>query len=126
MTTSFGTVTGLSYNTGLSSVTATTASLVWTNGASDMFQMIYQTDATRDILSLFVDIGASGYWAGTPTLNLICHVSGTNTVGYPTCASWGITVSRATGTISFASTPAFDMSTYATGTMSGSFTFTPF
>jgi len=125
VTTTFGNITGLSYNAGISSITATQQSLVWTNSALDMFQLVYQIGASEDVLSLAVFIGGSGYWAGTPTINIICHVSGTNT-GFPTCASWGITVSRAAGTISFASTPAFDMTTNATGTMSGSFTFTPF
>ena len=128
LTLSFGNVTGLTYNASLSdSATAapTSYSRVWTNAAGDMLDLVYQVSATEQVLSVAIGSGANFYWAGTPTVNIICHVSGTNP-GWPTCASWGITVSRAAGTISFANTPVFNDSSYATGTMSGSFSFTAF
>lgn len=128
LTLSFGNVTGLSYDAATSNAATTvptTYSRVWVNSAGDILDLIYMPSTAEDVLSVAVASGANSYWAGTPTLNIICHVSG-STTSWPLCSTWGITVSRAAGTISFANTPVFNDSSYTTGTMSGSFSFTAF
>jgi len=124
--------TGLVYSTTISGVSGSITSRVWTNTAGDMLDVLYTVGAAEETLGVAVTTGTTTVWAGgTPSTysanSIICHVSGTNTLGWPLCSSWGISVSRSGGTISFSNTPAFNQSTTTTtGTMSGSFTFPPF
>ena len=61
-----------------------------------------------------------------------CSVKGYNPKAWPLCSSYGIAVNRTSGTLSFASTPVASSALTSpigvpqNGTMSGSFTFTPF
>lgn len=127
-------ITGLTYNTTLSTAPTTIYGMytrVWTNTAGAMVDLLYTTSATEDVLGVAINNTSTSptYWAGTPpsVLNIICHVSGTNPSAYPTCASWGISVSRSAGTLTLSNTPIFDGTTIATaGTANGSLTFTPF
>lgn len=82
-----------------------------------------------ELLHFFVyeGTGLSGLWVYVGDSGS-CILSGTDLYDYyPLCSSWGITVNRSAGTISFESTPVLDKTDgTTTGTMSGSLTFTPF
>lgn len=136
-------VTGLVYNTKASNLSSGgTFSLgtiyvrAWTDSTGNHIAALsyYDGGATEQYLSFDTTANGSAapstwYDAGNPPAVtgtvVYCHVSGSQ-VSYPTCSSLGISVNRAAGTFSVASTPAFDMNTLATGTMSGSLTFPPF
>lgn len=92
--------------------------------------LIYTIDTSTSLETLTFNASPNTlstiYTIGTPSTSMYCVVTGTS-VAIPTCASLGISVNRAAGTFSLASTPAYDMgNTASTGTMTGSLTFTPF
>ena len=128
----FTSITGLTYNAAIGASTAPPSySRVWTASTPSwgMLDLIYTVDPAGDWLSVTATTSTNSIWAGTPTgpigSSIICRV--TNATTYePLCSSWGITVSRSAGTMSLASTPVFDISTNATGTMSGTFSFAAF
>jgi hypothetical protein len=71
-------------------------------------------------------------YTGQTSYEGTCSIRGSNHYNHSLCSSWGITVSRSAGTISFNNTPVFDLlsaansTAVATGRMSGTLSFTPF
>jgi len=135
------TITGLTYNSIVSNAgtnAPTNYLRVWsTVDNTGLASLIYQVSSTEVTLNFDVtaDVSVASpvwYYAATTLTNLgFCHVSGTTNVNsLPDCSTLNITVDRAAGTITFASTPArsYTNSTSAstTGTLSGSLTFPPF
>ena len=116
-------------------------SRVWTTpNNKGLASLAYLVNSTEVTLNFDVTADASVstvtqvwyYAANAPLTNTgFCWVSGTtNTASLPLCTSLNISVNRAAGTIAFASSPAVSYtsgsSVYATGTMSGTLSFTPF
>lgn len=106
------------------------------SGQKNTLTLLYYVSANEDYLGIMGnDSSGQAFYAGTSSNNAnftyTCNVSGTNTLGYslvrPTCTSWGITVNKSTGTITFASTPVYDPygAIGQTGTISGTLGFTP-
>lgn len=106
------------------------------NGQKNTLTLLYYVSADADYLKIMGnDSAGHSFYAGTSSNNagyaFTCNVSGTNALGYfarPTCTSWGITVNKSTGAITFASTPVYDPygAIGQTGTISGTtLSFTP-
>lgn len=117
-------------------------SRVWTTpNNKGLASLAYVVNSAEVTLNFNVTADASvstgaqvWYYAANPPVTIanpgFCWVSGTNTASLPLCTSLNISVDRAAGTIAFASSPAVSYtsssSVYATGTMSGTLSFTPF
>ncbi|HEY0665523.1 MAG TPA: hypothetical protein VGD24_05625 [Gallionella sp.] len=127
-----GDLTYLNHTSSFIPNTATTFYNNWitsqSGGVASLFMQY--TLASGLILSDYVSISGvsdngTAFTAGLPT-SIICNVTNVVSV-WPSCATWGITVDKAAGTISFASTPVFnDLNNTETGTMTGTLTFPPF
>ncbi len=140
-------ISGLSYSSTLSSSSVLAGNTTYTEDFAGAitsggmpvavmgYSVVSNVSGTYDALGFdatpnFAVASPSYYFAGPPT-NLsasapMCWVSGASAPILPTCSSWNITVSRSAGTINFSNTPVFASGTSATGTMSGSLSFTPF
>lgn len=91
--------------------------------------------AAGDLVSLVISHGAEQIMAGTVSAdgNIVknqCRVAG-GTSKYPACTTWGVSVDRSAGTVSFSNSPVFSLTAYAkktvkAGTLDGSLKFTPF
>jgi hypothetical protein len=154
LTAPFTSLTGLVYNAS-SDQTITRAGgsktqyiRLWTNNASFWSASLGYVvgdsyDATQESLLFLGQYSntAQNFAVGGPVVDSYtgqtsydgtCSIRGSNHYNDPLCSSWGITVSRSAGTISFSNTPVFDMlsagnsTAVATGRMSGTLSFTPF
>lgn len=131
----FNSIPSLTFNPN-SPVITTAAYLGWDRvpgnpGATPGASAIYLIQPDTEEMFMFSGTPSTGnsFDAGGIPLaySLWCHLGGPNTTSIPTCASWGITFSRSSGTITFAATPVIENVNFIlTGTMTGTLSFTPF
>jgi hypothetical protein len=103
----------------------------WAGIQSGMLMQYYLQGGfiTSDYISISgTSDNSTKFWVGTSSLEIVCNVTiPTTPTAFPLCSSWGVTVDKTAGTLTFANTPVFnDANDAETGAMSGTLTFPPF
>jgi hypothetical protein len=138
MSTPFHSLTGL--NADLSGdTTATTGSVTttqrtWSNNSGDHAGLAYAKDTSRGTELLVFEIydskktssGGGNYYVGTAgsASASVCQLTVSAYTTIPKCATWGITLDRSGGTITFKDSPINDNN--VNGIMKGVLNFKPF
>jgi len=123
ITAPIGDLTYLNHTPSIIANTSTAFYNNWAGLQSDIFMQYY---ASFDFIAISgTSDNGTKFTVGTPPSTKNCNI--TAPLAFPLCSSWGITVDRSAGTLTFANTPVFnEVNTTETGTMSGTLTFPPF
>jgi len=104
----------------------------WYSATGDTIFLQYIASVFGDKMAFDVGSSSTNLWAGTDATPSYCSIDGLLT-SLPNCSTWGVSINRASGSISFVNTPVTENSSVSpytatgkSGTMTGTLNFVPF